>query len=105
MPALSADASFVIVNASGQLNGSTSAATPNGSRCRRGRGSSGRPLGRHRGLGHRPDQRGQAGAGADLEVGLAQHFSVLAGVQRRAVPGGQLFGGGRRRGRQGGDPF
>jgi len=36
LPAVSADASFVIVSASGQLNGSTSAATPNGSRCSRG---------------------------------------------------------------------
>lgn len=43
LPAVRADVSFVIVSASGQLNGSTSAATPNGSRCRRGyadRGSS-----------------------------------------------------------------
>jgi hypothetical protein len=36
LPAVSADVSFVIVSASGQLNGSRSAATPNGSRCSRG---------------------------------------------------------------------
>src|SRR5262249_47989077 len=36
LPAVSADASLVTVSASGQLNGSTRAATPNGSRCSRG---------------------------------------------------------------------
>jgi len=36
LPAVRAEASFVIVSARGQLNGSTSAATPYGSRCSRG---------------------------------------------------------------------
>src|ERR1700759_2571152 len=36
VPAVSADDSLVMVSASGQLNGSTSAATPYGSRCNRG---------------------------------------------------------------------
>src|ERR1700693_963049 len=36
LPADSADVSFIIITASGQLNGTISAATPYGSRCRRG---------------------------------------------------------------------
>src|ERR1700761_2510963 len=36
LPAASADDSLVMVSASGQLNGNTSAATPYGSRCSRG---------------------------------------------------------------------
>src|SRR5262249_3341743 len=36
LPALNADASFIIITANGQLNGITSAATPYGSRCSRG---------------------------------------------------------------------
>jgi hypothetical protein len=36
LPAVSADVSFVIITASGQLNGMTRAATPYGSQCSRG---------------------------------------------------------------------
>src|ERR1700730_5339094 len=106
LPADSADVSFIISTASGQLNGRTSAATPYGSRCRRGYDDCGSICSGASAVSAIPPSSDARNAPAfDLEVRLGEHLAVLAGVQPPAVPAGQLFGGRGGRRPDGGNPL